>query len=122
MGLDLEMETKARSGSCALFPGSHHAGRQGLVPTEQARAASVAYTKPLFDDMIDTLFGLDPSQSLQTVELSRARAFLSILAESKIDLRQNLSPADRDRETALFARISGIQKDLWRKNMTAAVR
>ena len=96
--------------------------RQGLVPTEQARAASVAYTKPLFDDMIDTLFGLDPSQSLQTVELSRARAFLSILAESKIDLRQNLSTSDRDRESAIFTRISALQKDLWRPDVTAAVR
>ena len=96
--------------------------RQGLVPTEQARAASVAFTKSLFDDMIDTLFGIDPSQSLQTVELSRARAFLSILAESKIDLRQNLLSSDRDRETAIFTRISAIQKDLWRQNVTAAVR
>jgi CHAT domain-containing protein len=96
--------------------------RQGLVPTEQARAASVAATKPLFDDMIDTLFGLDPSRALQNVELSRARAFLSILAESRIDLRQDLSSSDRDRETALFARISAIQKDLWRQNVTAAVR
>jgi CHAT domain-containing protein len=96
--------------------------RQGLVPTEQARAASVAATKPLFDNMIDTLFGLDPSQSLQTVELSRARAFLSILAESKVDLRQDLSSSDRDRETAIFTRISAIQKDLWRPSVTAAVR
>ena len=96
--------------------------RQGLVPTEQARASSVAFTKPLFDDMIDTQFGLDPSQSLQTVELSRARAFLSILAESKIDLRQSLSTSDRDREAAIFTRISAIQKDLWRPDVTAAVR
>jgi CHAT domain-containing protein len=96
--------------------------RQGLVPTEQSRAASVAATKPLFDDMIDTLFGLDPSQSLQTVELSRARAFLSILAESKVDLQQDLSSSDRDREAALFTRISAIQKDLWRQDVTAAVR
>jgi CHAT domain-containing protein len=96
--------------------------RQGLVPTEQARAASVAFNKPLFDDMIDTLFGLDPSQSFQTVELSRARAFLSILAESKIDLRQNLSSSDRDHEAAIFARISTVQKDLWQPSITAAVR
>ena len=96
--------------------------RQGLVPTEQARAASVASTKPLFDDLIDTLFGLDPSQSLQTVELSRARAFLSILAESQVDLRQNLSPSDRDRETAIFTRISSIQKDLGRLNVSTAFR
>jgi CHAT domain-containing protein len=96
--------------------------RQGLVPTEQARAASVAATKPLFDDMIDTLFAIDPSQSLQTVELSRARAFLSILAESKVDLRLNLPSSDRDRETAIFTRISAIQKDLWRPDVTAAVR
>ena len=96
--------------------------RQGLVPTEQARAASVAATKPLFDDTIEVLFGLDPSQALQTVELSRARAFLAILAESKVDLRQNLSSSERDRETALFARISGIQKDLWRQDVTAAAR
>jgi CHAT domain-containing protein len=95
--------------------------RQGLVPTEQARAASVAYTKPLFDDMVDTLFGLDPSQSLQTVELSRARAFLSILAESKIDLRQSLSAPDREREAAIFARMSAIQKDLWKPGINAVV-
>ncbi len=95
--------------------------REGLLPTEQARASSVAATKPLFDDTVDILFGLDPSQALETAELSRARAFLSILAESKVDLRQKLSASDRDRETALFDRMSAIQKELWRPNVTPAV-
>ena len=98
--------------------------RQGLVPTEEgmAKAASAGLTRQLFDDAISLLFSQDPAQAFQTSELARARAFLSILAESKVDLRQGLSPSERERENAVFARIAGIQKDLWRNGLTDAGR
>lgn len=92
--------------------------RQTLVPTEQARAASVAGTKELFDATTEVLFDLNRSKALQTVELSRARAFLAILAESKIDLRAGLSSADREGETALMARAAGLQKAMWQRNLS----
>jgi CHAT domain-containing protein len=96
--------------------------RQTLVPTEKARAASAAGTKELFDVTTEVLFDVNRSKALQTVELSRARAFLAILAESKIDLRDGLSPADRDRETALMVRAAGIQKTMWQRNVNDADR
>jgi len=98
--------------------------RQGLVPTEEgiAKAASSSFTKELFDDAINLQFTQDPAQAFQTFELARARAFLSILAESKIDLRQGLAPSERKREDDLFARIAAIQKDLWHTGLTDAAR
>lgn len=92
--------------------------RQTLVPTEQARALSTAATKELFDAATEVWFDLNRSKALQTVELSRARAFLAILAESKIDLRDGLSQADRDRETALLKQAGTLEKAMWQRNLS----
>ncbi|HLK67247.1 MAG TPA: CHAT domain-containing tetratricopeptide repeat protein [Bryobacteraceae bacterium] len=82
--------------------------RQGLVPTEEgmAKAASAGFTKTLFDEAIALLYGQSPAEAFEVVELARARAFLSILAESKIDLRQGLSSSQRQQEKELFAKIA----------------
>jgi len=95
--------------------------RQGLVPTEDAmaKAASAGETKPLFDKTIDAQFGIDPAQAFQTHELAQARAFLSILSEARIDLRQGLSEAERAREAALHRQIAGIRKQLWQPDLTS---
>ncbi|MGA3186983.1 MAG: CHAT domain-containing tetratricopeptide repeat protein [Bryobacteraceae bacterium] len=86
--------------------------RQGLVPTEEsmAKAASDPSTRELFDRAIQNRFAFDPAGAFRIAELARARAFLSILAESKVDLRKGLSDADRKREAELFARVMAIQK------------
>jgi CHAT domain-containing protein len=88
--------------------------RQGLVPSEEAlaRAASAGETKELFDETVDAQFSIDPRQAFHTHELARARAFLSILSDSKIDLRQGMSEADRAREAALFRRIAAIRRQI----------
>jgi CHAT domain-containing protein len=85
--------------------------REGLVPTEEsmAKAATAYMTKDLFDQATDALFGVDPVEALRTVELARARAFLSILAESKINLREGIAPALRAREAELFKRVTAIR-------------
>jgi CHAT domain-containing protein len=96
--------------------------RQTVVPTEQARALNTAATRPLFDGVVDVLYRLNQSEALRTVELSRARAFLSILAESQVDLRDGLSQEDRDTETELIARVASVQRDLVRTNLSEADR
>src|SRR5262249_7835532 len=48
----------------------------------------------------------------------RARAFLDLLAESRIDLREDLTPAQRQRNDALFDHISAIQKELLKQGVT----
>ena len=98
--------------------------RQGLVPSEQAmaQAASAHSTKQLFDSTIDLLFKRDPRKAFQIHELARARAFLSILAESNVHLRNGLSSSEQERETAQFARIAAIQKELWQPRQTEALQ
>lgn len=99
--------------------------RQGLVPSEDAlaQAASAGGTKELFDAAIDAEFSLNPAQAFHTGELRRARAFLSVLSDSKVDLRRGLAESDRAREEAIFRRIAAIQKQLWQPGLaTAAAR
>jgi len=69
-------------------------------------------TKELFDETVDAQFSIDPRLAFHTHELARARAFLSILSDSKIDLRQGMSEADRAREAALFRRIAAIRRQI----------
>jgi CHAT domain-containing protein len=96
--------------------------RQGLVPSEEAlaRAAASAETKELFDETIDAQFRIDPARAFHTHELARARAFLSILSDSKVDLRQGMPEADRAREAALFRRIAAIRKQLSQPDRASA--
>jgi CHAT domain-containing protein len=96
--------------------------RQGLVPSEEAlaRAASAGETKELFDETVDAQFSIDPRQAFHTHELARARAFLSILSDSKIDLRQGMPEADRAREAALFRRIAAIRKQISQPDRASA--
>jgi len=59
-------------------------------------------------------------EALAIAEAWHARAFLDILTESRIDLRKDLSASQREQEDKIFARISGIQKELWRPGLPPA--
>src|SRR5262245_17108322 len=55
-------------------------------------------------------------------EAYHARAFLDVLAESRVDVRQDLTQPEREREDELFARISALQRDLWEEGISAVRR
>ena len=86
--------------------------RAGAVRTESARAAIGASSSRLFFDTIELLVTLKrPGEAFAVAERYRARAFLDLLAEERIDLRQDLTAEQRKNEDTLMAQISAIQKE-----------
>ena len=86
--------------------------RAGAVRTESARAAIGASSSRLFFDTIELLVTLKrPGEAFAVAERYRARAFLDLLAEERIDLRQDLTAEQRKKEDTLTAQISAIQKE-----------
>ena len=93
--------------------------RAGAVPTETSRASISASRRDLFSDFIELLIKLKrENEAFDVAEHYRARAFLDLLAESRIDLREDLTPTQRERDNALFDRISAIQKERLKESVT----
>jgi len=96
--------------------------RSGAVPTESARASVIAARRSLFIETADLLFDLKrEAEALEVAEACHARAFVDLLAESKIDVRQDLTEEQRHIEDDLFERLSAIQKQFWQEGMPAAL-
>ena len=55
-------------------------------------------------------------------ERGRARAFLDMLAESRVGVLDEVNPEQGNKETAILARISGIQKELWNEKSSEAAK
>jgi CHAT domain-containing protein len=93
--------------------------RSQTVPTETARAGLGSSLHDAFVSAIDFLFSLNrEAEALEIAEAYHARAFLDVLAESKIDLRTQLSQEHRKREDQIFESIASIQKELWKPDLT----
>lgn len=89
--------------------------RSRSVPTELSKGMWVATRQDVFTGAIDLLVNLGrESEAFEVAEAYHARAFLDVLAESRIDLRKELSVAQRQREETLFKRIADIQKEWWK--------
>src|SRR5204862_1722689 len=90
---------------------------RGSVTDPELRASFRAYRNANYGLYIEALMGLhqrDPTGgfdmlALEANERSRARSLIEMLAESKIDLRQALSPDQRRREEQILDRISQAQ-------------
>jgi CHAT domain-containing protein/Tfp pilus assembly protein PilF len=96
--------------------------RSGAVPTEDSRGSVIAARRSSFIETVDLLFDLKrEAEALEVAEACHARAFLDLLAESKIDVRQDLTKEQRHIEDDLFKRLSAIQKQLWQEGMPAAL-
>ncbi len=92
--------------------------RAGALNTEFGRASLLARSRAVYAETADLLYDMHrEAQALEIAEHGRARAFLDILAQSKIGLADELTPQQRAREEALLARISAIQKELWKENL-----
>jgi CHAT domain-containing protein/Flp pilus assembly protein TadD len=94
--------------------------RSRSVPTESSRANIIASRRGLFVKTIDLLFALNrQSEGLEISEAYRARAFLDQLAEARVDLKQEMTREQREREDAVIGRIASTQGQLWNKDLAA---
>lgn len=93
--------------------------RSGAVRTESAKAAIGASNWRLFFDAIELLLKLNrSSDAFAVAERYRARAFLDFLAQERVDLRQELTAAQRKQEDTLSEHLSAIQKELLKQGLT----
>ncbi len=91
------------------------------IPSEVSRAGIVSARHEVFAGAIDFLVGRNRGdEAFEIAEAWHARAFLDILTESRIDPSSDLSAAEREQEDKLFARISAVQKELWRPEVPPA--
>lgn len=88
------------------------------IPTEISRAGIVFTRQKVFTGAIEFLLGLQrTAEGLEIAEAYHARAFLDVLAESRIDSLGELSQQQKEREDKIFERIAGVQKELWQPNV-----
>lgn len=91
------------------------------IPTEVSRAGIVAARHDVFAGAIDFLLTRGRGEeALEVAEAWHARAFLDVLTESRVDLGRDLTAGQREQEDGLFARISGLQKELWGQGLAPA--
>jgi CHAT domain-containing protein len=98
---------------------------RGNVVSPELRSSFLASVHGRYEFYIDLLMRFhqrEPSAgydrlALEAAQRFRARSFLELMAESKIDLRQDLTPDQRQHEAALLERISVIQKQLFKSNI-----
>jgi CHAT domain-containing protein/tetratricopeptide (TPR) repeat protein len=93
--------------------------RLQAMPTEEAKGNIIAKSERIYAGAIELLFALKRGEeALEIAEAWHARSFLDILTESRIDLRRELSRAQKTREDKLLENIARIQKELWAANLT----
>jgi len=94
--------------------------RSVALNTEEGRAGVLERSRATYAEMADLLCDLHrESEALEIAEHGRARAFLDMLAESRVGITDELNPEQRKREDAISARISQAQKDLWKEKIPA---
>lgn len=94
-------------------------GRLRAVPTEAAKGGWVSQHNSIFAGAIGSLLSLNRvSEAFEVAEAYHARAFSDVLAESRIDLRKELSASQKQREEDLFSRIANTQKELWNPKLS----
>jgi CHAT domain-containing protein len=94
--------------------------RSQAMRTETSRGGLVSSYHQVFAGAIDLLISLKrDEEALKIAETYHARAFLDVLAESRIDLRTELDKEYRRREDKIFERISSVQKELWKSDLSA---
>jgi CHAT domain-containing protein len=88
--------------------------RSRSIPKETSKGGIVATNHWIFAGAIDLLISLKKeAEAFEIAEAYHARTFLDVLTESRIDLRRELTAAQKQREEAGFNRIATIQKELW---------
>jgi CHAT domain-containing protein/Tfp pilus assembly protein PilF len=94
--------------------------RISALNTESGRAGILARNRATYAETADLLVALHcDAEALEMAERGRARAFLDMLVVSRGELPDELTPEQAQREEALLARISAIQKEFWKADASA---
>ncbi len=96
--------------------------RSVALNTEEGRAGVLGKSRAVYAEAADVLYETHhEGEALEMAERGRARAFLDMLAESRVGVLEETNPEQGGKQAAILARISGIQKELWNeKNPEAA--
>lgn len=92
--------------------------RASALNTEPGLASFSGRSRTVYAETADLLHQLHrDTEALEMAEHGRARAFLELLAESRVGLLDELSQQQRDREDKILARITAGQQNLWKENI-----
>lgn len=95
--------------------------RAVTLNTEAGRASFGALSRAVYDEAADLLYDLHrESDALEMAERGRARAFLDMLAQSRSGLPDELTPEQHKQEDSKLARITAVQKQLWKPGLSPA--
>jgi len=89
--------------------------------TETGRASFSARSRAVYAETADLLYDTHrESEAFEMAERGRARAFLDMLAQSRSGLPDELTPDQRRQEDSKLARITAVQKQLWKPDLSPA--
>jgi len=89
--------------------------------TEAGQAGFGTLSRAAYDETADLLYDMHrESEALEIAERGRARAFLDMLTQSRSGLPEELTPEQRQLEDSRLARITAVQKELWKPGLSPA--
>jgi CHAT domain-containing protein len=94
--------------------------RSVALNTEEGRAGVVEKSRSTYAETADLLIDLHrEKEALEMVERARARAFLDMLAESRVGVADELTLDQHNQEHSILSRIAGAQKGVWNQNISS---
>lgn len=97
--------------------------RSVALNTEEGRAGVVERSRLTYAETADLLVDLRrENEALEMAERGRARAFLDMLAETRVGVTDELTPDQRKQENSILSRISSAQKKMWNQNVSSDER
>ena len=97
--------------------------RSVALNTEEGRAGVLGKSRAVYAEAADLLYEMrHEGEALEMAERGRARAFLDMLAESRVGVLEEANPEQGGKQAAILARISAIQKELWNEKSPEAAK
>jgi CHAT domain-containing protein len=97
--------------------------RSVALNTEEGRAGVLGKSQAVYAEAADLLYETHhEGQALEMAERGRARAFLDMLAESRVGVLEEANAEQGAKEAAILGRISRIQKELWNEKSPEATK
>lgn len=97
--------------------------RSVALNTEEGRAGVLGKSRAVYAEAADLLYETrHEGEALEMAERGRARAFLDMLAESRVGVLEEAKAEQGNKEAAILGRISGIPKELWNERSPEAAK
>lgn len=97
--------------------------RSVALNTEEGRAGVLGKSQAVYAEAADLLYETrHEGEALEMAERGRARAFLDMLAESRVGVLEEAKAEQGNKEAAILGRISGIPKELWNERSPEAAK